>query len=91
MSSNFCASYETLFFFLDIDIEYVGGMKDNNRKILIKTPSANKSTSSTRNPFNQHLIHGVLLLIDLHLGKGISARLNIEVIRINGLALQEGD
>lgn len=65
-------------------------MKDN-RKILIKTPSGNKSTSSTRNLFNQHLIHGLLLLIVLHLGKGISARLNIEVIRINGLALQERD
>lgn len=65
-------------------------MKDNNRKILIKTP-VNKSTSSTRDLFNQHLIHGLLLLIVLHLGKGISARLNIEVIRINGLALQERD
>lgn len=63
----------------------------NSRILLIQTPSANKITCRTRNLFNQHLIHGLLLLIDLHLGKGISSRLHIEVIQINGLALQERD
>lgn len=67
-------------------------MKHNNSRILlIQTLSANKITCRTRNIFHQYLIHGLLLLIDLHLGKGISARLNIKVVQINGLALQEKD
>lgn len=62
----------------------------NSRILLIQTP-ANKITCSTRNLFNQHLNLGLLLLIGLHLGKGISSRFYIEVIQINALALQERD
>lgn len=63
---------------------------NNSRMLIIQTP-ANKITCRTRNFFNQHLIPGLLLLIDLHPGKGICSRLYIEVIQINGLALQESD
>lgn len=62
----------------------------SHRMLLIQTP-ANKITCRTRNPFNQHLILGLLLLIGLHLGMGISSRLYIKVTQINGLALQESD
>lgn len=63
---------------------------NNSRMLLIQTP-ANKITCRTRNLFNQHLILGLFLLIDLHLGKDISSRLYMELIQINGLALQERD
>lgn len=50
-----------------------------------------KITNKSRIHFNQHFTQDPLILTDLHRGKGISARLNMIILQINGLALQERD